>query len=254
MKPGPKPTVELKALQTEAANWARVLFVLRDGQVALLTVVKWGEWGDETTVEGKAVQLSPEIRKQLAGTPWENATPLTVRRKTRIGETLEAETFNFEEYKKKLPKEPKPTGPLVWYPPTQAAHRVWRRLKQSRSPSEMRGVLRSLEKWLTQTQSGWWGREYPSNLAQYSDGLLYAKSMHNYPAEAPEKQKRPTSDDKRVLFFAKVFAGLRSRLSPSYATKKLSHWTFSKDAVTNPYKEYMKQIEIGARTWKTRNR
>jgi hypothetical protein len=249
MKPGPKPTVEREALQTEASNWACVLFILREGRVALLTAV---QWGNETTVDGSAaVQLSPEIKKQIAGTPLENAEMLSTGRKTRTGKTLGAQTYNYEEFEKmrnELPPRNDPGQPLVWYPPTQAAQDVWMNLKQSKSRRQMKDALGSFERWLNATPaiSGWRGRPFPRNLSQYSDGLLDAKSLHNY----PKAEKRPSSDDKRVLFFAKVLAGLRFGLSASYSTKKLSRWTFSRDAAVNPYKKFVQQI--GVQKWKTK--
>jgi hypothetical protein len=48
--------------------------------------------------------------------------------------------------------------------------------------------------------------------------LLRPKGLPNYPREAQ------TNDDKRILFFSKVLAGLEFGLTPLTATKKLSHW------------------------------
>lgn len=250
MSPGPKPVVEQEALQTEAANWARALFILCYGRVALATAVKWGA---ETRLDGNTVRLSPEIRKQIAGTPWENAQMLSTVRKSQTGEIFAAKTFEFEEFEKmqnELP--PGQSQSLVWHLPTQAAQDVWINLKQSNSRRQMVDALDSFERWLKDTPSInlWCGRPFPRNLSRYSDGLLDAKSLHNY----PKAEKRPTSDDKRVLFFAKVLAGLRFGLTASYSTKKLSGWTFSKDTAVNPYKKFVQQVQQrGAQKWKPKN-
>ena len=56
--------------------------------------------------------------------------------------------------------------------------------------------------------------------------LVKAKRFPHYP-----KNPRPSSDDKRLIFFAKVLAGLEHGLAPLSATKRLSHWDFSKESL-----------------------
>jgi hypothetical protein len=235
--PGPKP-VDRDALQTEAMNWARVLFILRDGKVGLVEVVKWGPL---RTVTQGPTQLTKENLQQMKGTQWENAQELPVsNRQMRTGKVLTAKIYTFNEFQKNksvLTLD----SPYVWFPPTPASRAVWDALKKSNSLVGMRRALCSLEKYLCRNLSGWYGREFPHGLEGYAQDLLAAKDLHNYP-NPKAKQKRPSSDDKRVIFFAKVFAGLRLNLKPSYATKKLSHWRFEKDWATNPYNEFVKSI------------
>jgi len=49
--------------------------------------------------------------------------------------------------------------------------------------------------------------------------VLMAKSLPHYP-----RKDRPSSDNKRIEFFAKVLGGLALGLAPATATKRLSHW------------------------------
>ena len=51
-------------------------------------------------------------------------------------------------------------------------------------------------------------------------GLYRATRLWNYPKD----KGRPTSDNKRIEFFAKALAGLMLGISPATATKRLSHW------------------------------
>ena len=49
--------------------------------------------------------------------------------------------------------------------------------------------------------------------------ILQAKNLPHYP-----RAERPSSDDKRIDFLAKVFAGFAFGLAPLTATKRLSRW------------------------------
>jgi len=217
-------------------NWAKVLFVLRDGQVALVEAVKWGPWQN---VRSGPTKLSDQIVKQLKGTPWENAEELRVtNRQRRTGRVLDAKTV--PKSIPNLDEKAKDKYEYVQVRSKPASPEIWESLNNSNSVARMRRALRSLEKYLNRNWDGWIGREFPQDLQRYATGLLAAKKLDNYP-DAKQK-KRPSSDDKRVIFFSKVLAGLRLSLSPTYATKKLSHCRWEKDWATNPYKEYVERI------------
>ncbi len=102
--------------------------------------------------------------------------------------------------------------------PIYPSPEIWEQLKRTRSSREAKQAIARFVEWRR--------RELPSpgddNVLQEIQAnprqLLQAKQLPNYPRDAG------TNDDKRVLFFAKIFAGLQMQLAPLTATKKLSHW------------------------------
>ena len=56
-------------------------------------------------------------------------------------------------------------------------------------------------------------------LCDHPAELFKARKLWNYPYAS-----RPTSDDKRIEFFAETLAGLMMEISPATATKKLTRW------------------------------
>ncbi len=236
-QPGPKP-VSVEELANEAQQWATVLFCLRDGQVGMLEKLKWGPW---RTVP--AARPSQEILDLMKGTPWEGAPMLKTKKQSRqqIGTPLVA---------KIVPADPKivkhlskfvnnPDGDYTYIPPVLPAPNVWNKLKKCRSRTEMRLGLRLLERYLAQNFGMWSGREYPRALERYAPELFVARKLAAYPGS----KERPSSDDKRVVFIAKVFAGARFGLTASYATKKLSRLNFSKYSADKPYREFVKNVQ-----------
>ena len=246
---GPKP-VDLLALQTEAMNWATLLFVLRDGRVALRQVVHWGEWKTSRSAPTLApsTMLSESIRAAAKGTPWENAPVLQAVTKRRSGRVLDAETFRktkpFDAEDRLVNGQ---TLSSIQFDSTPACSEVWESLKAATSERMMRRALSQLEKYLHENWEAWTGSEFPRNLRRFAHGVCAAKRLHNYPSA--KKDDRPTSDDKRVVFIAKVLAGLRFNLSPTYATKKLSrynstdvNWNEVRDGATRPYTKFVENI------------
>jgi hypothetical protein len=122
------------------------------------------------------------------------------------------EMRRWERQLKRMESEGWEVGWPVWPSPE-----AWEQLKRARSPKAMMGAMTALRKW---RRRSW----VPSNddvlRALESDprDLLRARSLPNYPVNAK------TNDDKRVLFFAKILAGVELGLAPLTATKKLSHW------------------------------
>ena len=230
-----------------------LLFVLRDGRVALREVVRWEEW--KPVFRSTPTKLSESIREQMKGTPWENAQESpTTKRSIRVAKVIRAETTSksrpFEEKDQVQVQTKLRLGPseakdaLVQFESVPAALKVWESLKAATSEPMMRRALRDLEKYLNKHWPTWTGAESPQNLQRFADGVCAAKGLHNYPRA--KNDERPTSDDKRIVFIAKVLAGLRFNLSPTYASKKLSHSTKElsncKDSATNPYKQFVQAI------------
>jgi hypothetical protein len=104
----------------------------------------------------------------------------------------------------------------------------WNDLKRARSTQDIRRVAQSARRWVLRFPSGVrWADKFPRNLLfqlpralnVHAADLIKAKRMPHYP-----RTDRPSSDDKRVEFFAKVLAGLTLGIAPATATKRLAHW------------------------------
>jgi hypothetical protein len=215
----------------EAQQWATVLFCLLYGQAGMFQKIEWGPWRSVV-----ATKPSKEILDLMKGTPWEGAQLLkTNKRRQRMGSTLVAKIVPADAKSAKLAfKALNKLGKSFDYiPPKLPLLQVWQQLKTASSLTKMRRALRRIEKYLNQNWSGWFGREYPHALDRHAGALLAAKRLVSYP-----KSTRRRSDDKRVVFFAKVLAGLELGRSPLYTTKKLGHWRPAKDLATDPYQKF----------------
>src|ERR1700676_1261135 len=102
--------------------------------------------------------------------------------------------------------------------PVYPSPRIWTDLKHAVSIRQASGATRALRRW-RHVELPNVGNDNVLRMLQYDPRIfLRAKRLPNYP-------KRPESnDDKRVIFFAKVLAGLEMDRTPLYATKKLSRW------------------------------
>jgi hypothetical protein len=65
------------------------------------------------------------------------------------------------------------------------------------------------------------GGNIPRVIRTHAHDLLSAKWMPNYP-----RTERTRSDDKRILFYAKILAGLSLGIAPATAVKRLAHWGY----------------------------
>lgn len=230
-RPGPKP-VDVEDLKVQAQQWATVFFCLLYGQQGMIQKIEWGPWRSVV-----ATKPSKEMLDFMKGTPWEGAQLLkTKNRRQRTGRTLLARIVPADAKSAKLASRAlnKLGRDFDYIPLKLPLLQVWRQLKMAASLTKMRRALRLIEKYLNRNWSGWFGREYPHALDRHAGALLAAKRLSGYP-----KSKRRSSDDKRVVFFAKVLAGLELGRSPLYTTKKLSHWRPRKDLATNPYQKFV---------------
>jgi hypothetical protein len=229
-RPGPKP-VDLQHLKTEAQQWANVLFCLRDGQAGMIQKIKWGPW--RSVPYTKHSQSMLDLMK---GTPWENARLLkTKMRRAKIGTTLVAEIVPANAQSvRKVSKSFKLEKGWEYTPPRLPSPKVWQQLKEAASVTGMQRVLRSIQKYIFRNWSAWPGIPFPYKLDRHAAAILEAKQLFGYP-----KSHRGRSEDKRIVFFAKVFAGLRLGRSALYTTKRLAHWHPLKDLAINPYKEFV---------------
>jgi hypothetical protein len=105
---------------------------------------------------------------------------------------------------------------------------LWEALKKARSEREIKHVARKIATWDRRQGLGYTPApsrsqqaeyDFPRLLKLHARTVLEAKKLPEYP-----KSARPTSDDRRIWFFAKVLAGLMVRRSPLYTLKRLSGW------------------------------
>ena len=107
---------------------------------------------------------------------------------------------------------------------------AWEQLKRARTEKEIRRVAESIRRWAHHMARNDWQIEFPRVIADHAKDLLRAKKSWNYP-----RKGRPKSDDKRVLFLAKVLAGFMLGISSGYATKLLGSWGWSKEWIQGPF-------------------
>jgi hypothetical protein len=102
--------------------------------------------------------------------------------------------------------------------PVYSSPRIWTDLKHAVSIRQASGAIRALRRW-RRVELPNVGKDNVLLMLQHNPRIfLRAKVLPNYP-------RRPESnDDKRVIFFAKVLAGLEMDRTPLYTTKTLSGW------------------------------
>lgn len=107
----------------------------------------------------------------------------------------------------------------------------WELLKTAHTEMEIRRAAKNIGHWARFVERSDWRTEIPGAIAKYAKDVLRAKTNWAYPRDL----HRPTSDDKRVLFFAKILAGLVLDLSPTYAIKVLAYWPWTKEWIQGPF-------------------
>lgn len=108
---------------------------------------------------------------------------------------------------------------------------AWEMLKRAHTEMDIRRAAKSIAHWARRVERSDWRTEIPSAIGKHAKDLLRAKKNWAYPGDL----RRPTSDDKRVLFFAKILAGLVSGLSPTYAIKVLASWPWTREWIQGPF-------------------
>jgi hypothetical protein len=111
--------------------------------------------------------------------------------------------------------------------PNQTA---WELLKRARTEVEIRRAAKSIADWAPMGRSDW-RTEIPRAIRKHAKDLVRAKNNWAYPRDL----SRPTSDDKRVVFFAKILASLASGLSPTYSIKVLAYWPWTKEWIQGEF-------------------
>jgi hypothetical protein len=204
---------DLERLKSEAAQWASFLFALRDGQSGYIEkVTGWRR------VEGKGFRV-----RKATGIVVVKIIP--VDRKT---------ASKFIQRIKKLRNEN-----WIVFPPTFPEPHAWEQLKRARSVKEVQEAAQNIRRWEQQFGPIVVWRELPKAIRCHGNEILKARMLPNYP-----KSKRPRSDDKRILFFAKVMAGLTQGIAAATATKRLGCWSWSKDWAEKPLERLTTQYPM----------
>jgi len=231
---GPKPA-DIAALKVTATQWFYLLLGLRDGHPDLLQKHVWGPWTGEAAMQicaGRAesivlARIIPDgAGRETAALVFQRLT--TYANKTGANEnpqieyplyqTLQQDTVLPEEWVFGLRSTEHPS---LFFPALSPQPHLWQRLKRPRSVKEVMQTGNDIYAWVEAVVPGV-GRmpQFRSVLCDRPAELFRARKLWNYP-----HSDRPTSDDKRLEFFAESLAGLTLGIAPATATKKLSRWS-----------------------------
>jgi hypothetical protein len=241
---GQKP-VNNAMLRVYALQWSYLLFGLRDGYPDLFQALIWGPWVQKEQVQiraaraerialarvgsngngGETAGLVFTIMRMFATTTTTDDEPAI---EYPLHQTIERDlvlprkwSFGFESHERAY----------VFFPSFAPQSHLWEQLKRARSVKQLRAATGEIYDWLIAAAPG--VARMPEFRVALHDGageLFRARDLWNYP-----RKRRPSSDDKRIEFFAEAMAGLMLGLAPATATKKLSGW--------NPPKLWLTKFE-----------
>lgn len=136
--------------------------------------------------------------------------------------------------------EKKATGKWKIVRPIFPNPEAWEQLKKASTVPELRRAAGRIRRWARAMPGVDWKEagigqpleffHFSRVIRRHAIELLRAKQMRNYPRE------RPTNDDKRIVFFAKVMAGLSLGIAPATATKRLGHCRWAKAQMEKMFK------------------
>ncbi len=214
-------------------QWSYLLFGLRDGHPNVMQKLTWGPWtgkGQKQICAGRAVRIQlariiPIEAGEIVAQVFERLTMYAHRTAGEEKPEVEHPLYQVIEQDISLPPKwlfgLKPTErPVLFFPAVGAQPHLWNGLKNPRSVKDVRQTANEIYRWLTAAVPG--VRHMPQFrrvLCDYPAELFKARRLWNYPGT-----DRPTSDDKRIEFFAETLAGLMMEISPATATKKLTRW------------------------------
>jgi hypothetical protein len=126
------------------------------------------------------------------------------------------EPQKIEETERLLRKMEEEGWEVAW--PLWPSLKIWEELKNARSAMAVGKAIAALREWRRQNANLLASDDVLGKAEADPLILLRAMRLPNYPGDAK------TNDDKRILFFSKVLAGLEFGHKPLTATKKLSGW------------------------------
>ena len=241
---GPSP-VDASALKLLTAQWAYLLFGLRDGHPELMEHIKWQPWwikdGEGYIRIGAAERI---VAARIVSARGENPEKAILVHEQWVGEARKNSEGNSEvnvHYQPArhitkditLPESSQfgSTGTLI-FPPISSRLELWEQLKHPRSMKDAHRTINAILRWTCDA-----GDFKNYQIPEGREAELYrATRLWNYPKD----KERPTSDGKRIEFFAKALAGLMLGISPATATKRLSHWKLPQLWKANPFVPYFR--------------
>jgi hypothetical protein len=221
-------------LKVNAVQWTYILFGLRDGHPDVVEMIKWGPWhGKHKQVRGGTakkillVRIIPrEGGREIAARVFQAVNVLATQTVADTTPQFENPICQTIEKDLELPRKWKfglsgyQHGTL-FFPGLPARPQLWRRLKKPESIKRLQRAGEDIYKWLSAAVPGIHSTpQYREALCEHPAKLFQVRELWNYP-----RTDRPSSDEKRIAFFAESLAGLMVGIAPATATKKLARWT-----------------------------
>lgn len=233
---GPQP-VGIAELKAHAVQWAYFLHGLRDGQPCPNEKIAWSGWrwrprgrlpkgmivripfarvflskGIETAERLFEVNSFFPAASSMDGVPWTGISEKITKR-SQIPQKC---CFDLSE------------GDAFYFVflPVPEKKELWNVLLTAEGESDLKEVANRIARWIPPIPGH---RDFRNVLKKCSVELGAAKHVWFYPRDLA----RPSSDDKRIEFFAKTLAGLMLGVAPATAAKKLSQWKLPKLWITD---------------------
>jgi len=222
-------------LKVNAVQWFYLLLGLRDGHLDVVQKLEWVPWtgkGQKQVCAGRAVRIQlariipDETGRETVALVFERLTTYATRTEADRGPQFEYPIYQVIKQDTDLPPGRrfglKPTEhPSLFFPAVPSAPVLWKQLKRPRSIKELQHTLNNIDDWLVAAVPGVSTMpQFRRALCDRPAELFWARKLWNYP-----RTNRPTSDDKRIEFFAEALAGLMLGVAPATATKKLLCWS-----------------------------
>jgi hypothetical protein len=230
---GPK-SVDLATLKLNAVQWTYILFGLRDGHPDLLEMIRWGPWhGKNKQVRGGTAKKVLLVRiipndhgEEIAARVFQAANLLATRDTTDINPRFENPICQTIEKDLLLPAKWRfglrgyQHGTL-FFPGLPARPELWQRLKRPQSIKQLQQTGEDIYEWLSMSVPGIHSTpKFRDALCGHAPELFRVRTLWNFP-----RTDRPSSDEKRIAFFAESLSGLMLGTAPATATRKLARWS-----------------------------
>jgi hypothetical protein len=221
-------------LKVHAVQWTYILFGLRDGHPDLLEMMRWGPWhGKKKQVRGGTAKKVLLVRivprkggRETAARIFQVVNVLATRTgddmnpqfENPICQTIEMDLALPPKWRFGLTECERAT---LFFPGLPAQPQLWRQLKRPESIKQLQQTSDKIYAWLRASVPGVHAMpQFRDALCAHVAKLFKAHKLWNFP-----RTDRPSSDEKRVAFFAESLAGLMLGVAPATATKKLARWT-----------------------------
>jgi hypothetical protein len=221
-------------LKVHAVQWTYILFGLRDGHRDLLEVMRWGPWHGRTKqVSGGTAKRVVLVRiipreggRETAARVFQAVNVLATRTsddnnpqfENPICQTIEIDLALPPKWRFGLAEYERAT---LFFPGLPAKPQLWRQLKRPESIKQLQDTGEDIYAWLIASVPGIHSSpQFREALCGHTAELFEVRRLWNFP-----RTDRPSSDEKRIAFFAESLAGLMVGIAPATATKKLARWT-----------------------------